>query len=199
MLRLTRVTLIFFGLLVIATPLFAGESGIEKTPKNDDLIGPGYVIGLGDVLDISVWKNDEMTKKVTVLPDGKITFPLIGDHTAEGKTVAQLKNELEAKIIRFIPEPVLSIVVQQVNSMYIYVIGRVNKPGRFDLNTNVNVLQALSMAGGLNPFAKRNKIRIQREENNSTQIYEFNYDDVTKNGKLEQNIRLKRGDVIVVP
>jgi polysaccharide export outer membrane protein len=199
MLRLTRVTVLFFGLLVTATPLFAGENGIEKTPKNDDFIGPGYVIGPGDVLDISVWKNDEMTKKVTVLPDGKITFPLIGDHIAEGKTVAQLKNELEAKIIRFIPEPVLSIVVQQVNSMYIYVIGRVNKPGRFDLNTNVNVLQALSMAGGLNPFAKRKKIRIQREENNSTKIYEFNYDDVTKSGKLEQNIRLKRGDVIVVP
>ena len=199
MLRLTRVRLILFFLLVISTPLFADESGIENKSKNEDLVGAGYVIGPGDVLDISVWKNDEMTKKVTVLPDGKITFPLIGDHIAEGKTVVQLKNELEAKIIRFIPEPVLSIVVQQVNSMYIYVIGRVNKPGRFDLNTNVNVLQALSMAGGLNPFAKRKKIRIQREENNSTKIYEFNYDDVTKNGKLEQNIRLKRGDVIVVP
>lgn len=177
----------------------ADQNNITTNTGGTNAIGIAYVIGPGDVLDISVWKNDEMTKTVTVLPDGKITFPLIGNLTAQGKTVLELKKEVEEKISPFIPEPVLSIVVRQINSMYIYVIGRVNRPGRFELNTNVNVLQALSMAGGLNPFAKKNKIQIQREENNSTTVYKFNYDDVTKSGEVDQNIKLKRGDIIIVP
>ncbi|UCF94521.1 MAG: SLBB domain-containing protein, partial [Desulfobacterales bacterium] len=93
----------------------------------------------------------------------------------------------------------LSVVVHQVNSMLIYVIGRVNNPGRFVLNADVNVLQALAMAGGLNPFAKRGSIKIFREAGGGTKVFGFDYDDVAKGEKLEQNIRLKRGDVIVVP
>ncbi|QTA89990.1 polysaccharide biosynthesis/export family protein [Desulfonema magnum] len=161
---------------------------------------PPYIIGSGDVLYISVWKNNDMTRLATVLPDGKVSFPLIGEILAAGKTAAQLKKELEARISpRFILEPVLSVEVQQVNSMLIYIIGKVNNPGRFALNTNINVLQALSMAGGLNPFAKRNKIKIFREEGDQTKIFEFRYDDVSDGIHLEQNIRLKRADVIVVP
>jgi polysaccharide export outer membrane protein len=158
-----------------------------------------YVIGPGDVLDISVWKDEAMTKLVTVLPDGKISFPLIGEVTAAGKTVAVLHKELEVKLNRFVPDVSLSMVVSQVNSMLIYVIGRVNNPGRFVLNTNVNVLQALAMAGGLNPFAKRGKIKIFREEAGQTKTFAFDFDDVAKGEALEQNIRLYRGDVIVVP
>jgi polysaccharide export outer membrane protein len=158
-----------------------------------------YVIGPGDVLDISVWKDEAMTKLVTVLPDGKIAFPLIGEVTAAGKTVAVLHKELEAKLDRFVPDVSLSLVVSQVNSMLIYVIGRVNSPGRFALNTNVNVLQALAMAGGLNPFAKRDKIKIFREEGATTKTLAFDYDLVAKGEALEQNIHLRRGDIIVVP
>lgn len=158
-----------------------------------------YIIGPGDILDISVWKDEALTKLVTVLPDGKISFPLIGQIEAGGKTVAQLREVLERKLTRFVPDLSLSIVVSQVNSMMVYVIGRVNNPGRFVLNTNVNVLQVLSIAGGLNPFAKRSKIKILRGAKGQTQIIFFDYDDVIKGENLQQNIPLKRGDVVVVP
>ena len=111
----------------------------------------------------------------------------------------EIKQEIEAAIIQFVPDPVLSVEVRQVNSMLIYVIGRVNLPGKFVLNSNVNVLQALSMAGGLNPFAKRDKIKIFRQDSGNNKIIHFKYDDVVENGNLKQNILLKRGDVVVVP
>jgi polysaccharide export outer membrane protein len=158
-----------------------------------------YIIGPGDVLDISVWKNEALTKLVTVLPDGRISFPLIGQMMAGNKTVAQLQQELEKKLTRFVPDVTLSLLVAQVNSAMIYVIGRVNNPGRFVVNSNVNVLQALSMAGGLNPFAKRGSIKIFREGQMKTHIYDFDYDEVSKGRNLEQNVMLQRGDVIVVP
>ena len=166
--------------------------------KTEGLPGNNYIIGAGDVLEISVWKNEDLTKLLTVLPDGKISFPLIGEVMAEGKTLAQLKKELESKISRFVPDPVLSVVIQQLNSNMIYVIGKVRNPGRFALNSDIRVLQGLALAGGLNPFAEQNKIRIFREEGDKTLIFHFRYDDVSTGKKLEQNIRLKRGDVIVV-
>jgi len=158
-----------------------------------------YMIGPGDVLDISVWKDETLTRPVVVLPDGKISFPLIGEVIAGGKTVAQLKKEIGGKLAPFVPDITLSLEVKQVNSMLVYVIGRVNSPGRFALNVNVNVLQALSLAGGFNPFAKRDKIKIFRQEGEKTRIFNFQYDSVVEGKNLEQNIMLKRGDVVVVP
>jgi len=161
--------------------------------------GADYLLGPGDVIDVGVWKDETLSKSLTVLPDGKISFPLIGEIKAAGRTVPQLKKEIEQKIVRFAPDPIVSIEVRQVNSMLIYVIGRVNAPGRFSLNTNVNVLQALTMAGGVNPFAKRDKIKIFRQEGGKTTIFRFKYDDVVEGSELQQNIMLQRGDVVVVP
>ena len=177
---------------LIAMPLWAAE---------EDALRPiaDYIIGPGDVLDISVWKDEALSKLVTVLPDGRISFPLIGEVKAGGKTVAQLSRELKEKLVRYVPDLDLSVVVHQVNSMLIYVVGKVNNPGRFVLNANIDVLQALAMAGGFNPFAKKSKIKIFRDEGGKTRIFSFDYDDVTKGEKLEQNILLKRGDVVVVP
>ena len=160
-----------------------------------------YPIGPGDVIGISVWKDEALTKDVVVLPDGTISFPLLGLIKAAGKTVAQLKAELEEKISQYVPEPTLNVELRQVNSLVVYVIGRVNVPtaGKLQLNTNIDVLQALAMAGGLNPFAKRDKIKIFRKEGEKTRTYAFNYDQVTEGKHLEQNIELKRGDIIVVP
>jgi polysaccharide export outer membrane protein len=110
-----------------------------------------------------------------------------------------LTKELEQKLSRFVPDLNLSVVVHQVSSMMVYVIGRVQNPGRFTLNTNIDVLQALAMAGGLNPFAEKGNIKIFRETKDGKKIFEFDYDDVSSGKKLEQNIKLKRGDVIVVP
>jgi polysaccharide export outer membrane protein len=157
-----------------------------------------YVIGPGDILDISVWKNDALSKLVTVLPDGYISFPLVGEVKAAGKTAEQFKTDLEKKLVEFIPQPTLSVIVQRVN-MQIYIVGKVGSPGMYGLNENTNVLQALTMAKGLNPFAKRNDIMILRKIDGKTKTYEFMYDDVTAGNNLEQNIDMVRGDVIVVP
>jgi len=178
--------------LAAAVPAAAADTAMPA-------IGQSYLIGPGDVLEISVWKEEALTKLVTVLPDGKISFPLIGETMATGKTVAQLKDEIETRLARYVPDPVLSVSIYQMNSLNIYVVGRVNKPGRFALNANADVLQALAMAGGLNSFAKRGQIKVFRKQDGNTKIFDFDYDDVTDGKKLEQNIQLVRGDVIVVP
>jgi len=161
-----------------------------------------YIIGPGDLLNISVWKDDALTRDAVVLPDGVISFPLIGLLKASGKTVAQLKVEIEGKIAQYVTEPVLNVEVKQVNSMLVFVIGRLNmsgSSGRLILNSNANVLQALAMAGGLNTFAKRNSIKVFRQEGGKTLTFPFHYDDVVEGRRLEENIELKRYDVIVVP
>ena len=183
--------------IVLLTFLTVAAAGAADTAAQS--IGQDYIIGPGDVLEISVWKEEALTKLVTVLPDGKISFPLIGEAMASGWTVAALKKEIETRLSKYVPDPVLSLSVNQMNSLMIYVVGKVNKPDRFILNTNVDVLQALAMAGGLNSFANRDEIKVFRKHDGKTKIFDFDYDDVIDGQKLEQNIQLVRGDVIVVP
>lgn len=158
-----------------------------------------YLIGPGDIIDISVWKDEALTRSCIVRPDGAISFPLVGDMQAGGKTAAKLKAEMENKLERYVPGVTLSLEIKQINSMIVYVVGKVNTPGRFVLNAHVNVLQAIASASGLNPFAKRNGIKIFRQGKNETTIFPFEYDEVISGNRLEQNIRLQRGDVVVVP
>ncbi|BBO68385.1 hypothetical protein DSCA_23150 [Desulfosarcina alkanivorans] len=157
-----------------------------------------YVVGAGDLLEISVWKDPALTRQMVVLPDGTISFPLIGQFSAAGSTVAQLKAAMEKKLVRYIPEPDLSVIVQQVNSQVVYVIGKVNRPGHLPLNRRIDVLQALAMAGGLNVFANREDIRIFRKTADRTMVIPFNYQAVTEENRVAENIWLERGDVIVV-
>jgi polysaccharide biosynthesis/export protein len=158
-----------------------------------------YVIGPGDQIGISVWRDENLTRTVVVLPDGKINFPLIGEIVAGGKTVRQLKQELEKRLARYVSDTGMTVEVKQSNSLIIFVIGRVNVPGRQLLLANTNVLQALAMVGGLNPFADKGKIKIFRQEAGKTVVFNFDYDDVSEGRHLETNIDLKRGDVIIVP
>ncbi len=157
-----------------------------------------YTIGAGDVLEIGVWKDPALSRQVVVLPDGSISFPLVGRFLAEGKTAEQLKSDMVEKLVRYIPEPELSVIVQQVNSQVVYIIGKVNRPGPIALNRNIDVLQALSMVGGLNLFADKADIRIFRKTENRTLVIPFNYNAVTEDYLLEENILLQRGDVVVV-
>ena len=159
----------------------------------------GYQIGPGDILNIEVWKDPVLTRPVTVLPDGKIAFPLVGEIAAEGKTVSQLKKEVEGKLARYVQDAVITVEVRQMGSLHIYVLGRVNAPGRSILSANVNVLQALAIAGGPDQFAKISRIKIFRREGRKTVIIPFDYDDVTAGKNMESNILLRRGDVVFVP
>jgi len=192
----------YVGLWCCPALLLADETSTpEQPPVATDRAEQqsSYVIGPGDILDISVWKEAALTKQVAVLPDGFITFPLIGPIKAQGYTVQRLEQIIAEKLTRFVPHPNLSVAVKQVRSLHVYVIGKVNKSGRFELNAKVTVLQALAMAGGLNPFAKKNKIRIFRHENGNTVIFNFDYSAVARGRQLDDNILLKRGDVVVVP
>ena len=195
----TILALVMVGLLGVSTPAIT-EGLSESTPSHAAMgMEQGYQIGPGDILDISVWKDETLTRSCVVRPDGFISFPLIGDVPASGKTVLDLKSEMEGKLKRFVPGVVLSIDVKQINSLIIYVIGKVNNPGRIIMAVDMDVLQALATAGGLNVFAKGRKIRIFRHGNKETTIFPFDYDDVVDGKHLEQNIHLRRGDVVVVP
>jgi len=158
-----------------------------------------YLIGPGDALDISVWKDEALTRSCVVRPDGMISFPLLGELRAADRTLAELRADIQKRLSRYVPDAVLSLDVRQVNSLVVYVIGKVNAPGRFVLNSNIEVLQALAAAGGVTPFAKQNRIKVFRHGEDETTIYPFEYDEVIGGRRLEQNIRLKRGDVVVVP
>lgn len=158
-----------------------------------------YRIGIGDILTISIWQNLDLTRQLTVLPDGKIHFPLAGTVTAQGQTVAELSDAMHEKLKPYVLDPELTVTVDKARSMMIYVIGKINRPGSFDINEPVDVLQAISMAGGINPFADKDEIKIFRGSLDQTQIFPFDYSKVTKGRQQEQNILLSRGDVIVVP
>lgn len=189
--------------VLAASPGPAAEVGqvlpAGEAAERAQTFGPGYVIGPGDELGIEVWKDPALTRAVVVLPDGTISFPLIGELTAGGKTVAGLKSEMEERLARFTENLVLTVEVRQSNSMHVYVLGRVNAPGRMVLNSNINVLQALAIAGGPNSFANRSRIRILRSDGGKTVVIPFDYDEVTAGKKLETNILLRRGDVVFVP
>jgi polysaccharide export outer membrane protein len=172
---------------------------IGQKASQEALPSTDYTIGPGDVIGISVWKDESLTRTVVVLPDGKITFPLVGDLAAGGKTVAGLKKELETGLARYVADTNVTVEVKQSNSMIVYIIGRVNAPGRQVLVANTNVLQALAMAGGTNPFAKKSKVKIFRQEDGKTVMFPFDYNEVANGRHLEMNIELKRGDVIIVP
>ena len=179
-------------LIVVLGQSYAAEP--QKAPAETN-----YIIGPGDVLIISIWKDESLTQEVVVLPDGTISFPLIGLIKAEGKTITDLKTEIEKRIKKFVPDPVLWVSVKSMNSSYIYVLGRVNNPGRFLLNSQVSILQALAIAGGVNPFASNNDIKVFRQEGGVTILLPFHYDSVIKGKHIEENVSLKRGDVVIVP
>jgi polysaccharide export outer membrane protein len=160
---------------------------------------PAYVIGPEDALDIAVWKDDTLKAATLVRPDGGISFPLVGDLTAAGKTALQLREELTRRLEKYIPEPVVTVAVVRVASYRIYVIGRVNKPGDFALGRNIDVLQALSLAGGMTPFASEDGIRIIRKIDGKSVSIPFQYSRVRRGGDLSQNITLRSGDVLLVP
>ena len=158
-----------------------------------------YRLGPEDVLSISVWKEEGLDKEVLVRPDGGISFPLVGELEAAGKTVGALKQEIVERLRKYIPDPVVTIAVLRIANNKIYVIGRVNKPGEYAAGRYVDVLQALTMAGGLTPFAKKNKIKVLRKENGTERVFPFEYSEVQKGEGLDQNITLQSGDVVVVP
>lgn len=161
--------------------------------------GGGYEIGPEDLLEISVWREENLQREVLVRPDGWITFPLVGPLLAAGKTTQQLQAEITERLQKYIPNPVVTVTVQKIQGLKVFVLGRVEKPGEYVVGRYVDVLQALSLAGGLTPFANEDEIKILRRENGKERVIRFNYSEVARGRNLQQNIRLRAGDVVMVP
>jgi polysaccharide export outer membrane protein len=172
---------------------------LQAQEQSPVVAGDAYEVQPGDVLEISVWREPELQREVLVRPDGAFSFPLSGEIDARNKTVEDLRFEITAKLVRYIPELVVTVTVVQINGNKVYVIGQVNEPGVFVVNPRVDVMQALSMAGGTTPFADVNDIRILRRRGENQEAISFRYDDVARGRSLEQNIMLESGDVVVVP
>lgn len=178
----------------------ADTASAEQTAaKNESVKADTYVIQPGDILQIDVWRERDLQREVMVRPDGGLNFPLVGDVAAAGRTVEQLRNDLKDKLAKYVPDPVVTVAVKQGLGNKIYVIGKVNRPGEFVATRNMDVMQALTMAGGLNPYASENKIKILRRVNGEQKTFRFKYSRVEKGEDLEQNIILQGGDVVVVP
>lgn len=162
--------------------------------------GRAYTVQPGDILEVSVWQEEDLQREVLVRPDGRFSFPLAGDIVAIGKTVDELRQEIASNLQKYIPDLVVTVTVKEIRGNKIYVIGQVNDPGDFIVNPRVDVMQALSMAGGTTAFAALNDIVIlRRDQTGSQRAIKFAYKDVEKGRSLEQNIVLHSGDVVVVP
>ena len=160
---------------------------------------PSYVIQPGDVLDIQVWKEPEVSKTIPVRPDGKVSLPLVNDIQASGLTAGALTGDLTERLKKFISDPQVTVMVTEINSQRFYVMGEVTRGGTYPLLPGMTVLQGLSGAGGFTPFANPKKIYILRDQGGKQVKYPFNYKDVVKGKSQDQNIVLQPGDTIVVP
>ena len=159
----------------------------------------GYTVEPGDFLRVSVWKEADLQQELLVRPDGGISFPLAGDIMAAGRTVIEIRDVLVERIEDYIPEPEVTVQVLQIQGNAVYVLGKVNRPGAFVMTKQLDVTQALALAGGLATFADAGNISILRRDGGAQQSISFNYKDVEYGRSLDQNILLHPGDVVVVP
>ncbi|GJL63371.1 MAG: sugar ABC transporter substrate-binding protein [Nitrospirales bacterium] len=201
---MTRCKHLFFALLIVLM-----SSLLLGCPRPDVIVPPGppeegFLLGPEDVLDVVVWKNEDLSKEVVIRPDGKVSLPLIGDVPAAGLTADQLAEEIEERYKAFKENPAVSVNVIEVNSYYVFVVGEVNSPGKLQMKSYTTILQAVSLAGGFTQFASQNDIRIIRNVlNGDGKVKELRipvrYDDLISDDGAAYNVTLQSGDTIVVP
>jgi polysaccharide export outer membrane protein len=176
-------------------------SDAPKTPAPDSMMptGSGYVIGVGDVLSINVWRETEISQKLVVRPDGMITLPLVGDVSAVGQTPEQLAAVVSKRLESVLTSPQVSVIVSEIHSKFFVVVGQVSKPGEYPITRPTTVLEAVSQAGGFRDFAKTGKIYVLHLENGKRVRVPFNYNQVVKGKNSQQDFEVSSGDAIVVP
>jgi polysaccharide biosynthesis/export protein len=178
--------------LAVALLLGARAHGQEAAPAD-----AAYTIGPEDVLQISVWNNEALSRLVPVRPDGMISLPLLNDVAAAGRTPLELRQQLVKRLAEFVPSPEVSVIVTEVRSFKVSVLGQVNKPGRYDLKNRATVLDVLAMAGGFTEFASRSKITVLRNDGRAARRLSFNYDKVSEGS--QPTLQVRPGDVVLVP
>jgi polysaccharide export outer membrane protein len=181
-----------------ALPAITHPQSIEKF---SNIVSDAYTIGAEDVLEITVWRNQDLSKTVQVRPDGRFSLPVIRDVLAVGKTPSQLADEITRKLREYVQNPVVAISVKEVNSYSIFVLGEVVKPGKYPLKSRTTLLQGITIAGGFTPVAARNQVVVFRfgENGSGMQTLTSSYDDIVLRGVIAQNLELKAGDTLVVP
>lgn len=178
----------------------AASHGQQKvTGKNPASKDPVYVIQPNDTLEVFVWKEPELTRKVLVRPDGRISFPLIQDLTAAGTTPEELKSTIELRLKEYLTSPNVTVIVENIQSYKVFVVGKVQKPGSILAEKPITVLQALSLAGGFQDYAKPSNITVLRRSGGQNFVLPFDYPQVTRGKKQDENVLLHPGDVVVVP
>lgn len=182
--------MLFWAAAAVAAPASAPVAGPEDA---------GYLLQPGDVVDISVWKEPDLTSELLVRPDGAITMPLAGQIGAAGHTVEEVRVTIDTRLRKYIPDPAVTVTLKQALGNQIYVLGKVNRPGNYPIARPVDVVQALSLAGGTTPFAAVNDIRVLRHEGERQITLNFHYSDIEHGRRLEQNILLHSGDTVIVP
>jgi polysaccharide export outer membrane protein len=177
--------------------LLIGIIGMSAVAQAQNL--PDYRLQPGDAVQVSVWGEAELERPVMLRPDGKFSFPLVGEVAAAGRTIADVQAEMEQKLSALIPEAVVTLAVTGLEGNRIYVIGQVNRPGSYIMNPQISVLQALNLAGGTTAFAQVNDIIVIRGTGTDQEVLRFGYDNVSRGRALEQNVQLESGDVVIVP
>jgi polysaccharide biosynthesis/export protein len=190
--RIISAALLTLG-LVLTAPVCADSVG--TTPPVD----AAYLVQPGDSLMVSVWKESDLQGEFLVRPDGGLTFPLAGNVEAGGHTVEEIRKVLQTRLLKYIPDPVITVAVKTTNGSQIFVVGKVNHAGNFALIRPIDVMQALSLAGGATPYANLDAITILRREGSRQLVFRFRYNDVRRGRDLSQNILLQSGDTVVVP
>jgi polysaccharide biosynthesis/export protein len=198
-LNLQALILITFLFSMIFLPANFCSAAEQPAPQNESTASH-YLIGPYDSLLIFVWQEKDLTQEITVMPDGRITYPLVGEIYAQGITVTELKDKIAEKLKNYVSSPEVSVIVRESRSRRIYAIGMLNRPGNFQLQASMTVLQALSLAGGFTEWANKESIMIIRRDKTNKEVrLNFNYSEFIKGKNVEQNITLEPDDTIVVP
>lgn len=184
---------------VTAPPSAAPSSRSSSAAPGAASVPTGYVIGPEDVLTIVFWRDKDMSADVVVRPDGKVSLPLLNDIDAAGLTPDQLREELVKRAATYMQDPNASVVVKEIHSRKVFITGNVAKPGSFPLAGEMNVMQLIALAGGLQEYADSKSIVVMRTENGRQIAHRFNYKDVVRQKHVEQNIQLRPGDTVIVP
>lgn len=181
-----KITVCFIGFLMMAGFCVS----VQAEP---------YRVGPGDLLEISVWKDATLSRELIVPPDGILSFPLVGDVKVTGMVVGEIREAIRKKLTDYVPNASVAVILKAVNSYTAYVIGQVKNPGMFAITMETRVMHLLSMAQGLTPFASERDIHVLRHTDGKIEKIRFDYKEVLRGNNLEQNVLLRRGDVIVVP
>lgn len=194
--KIKKMTLSISALAICTILSCCGKKIIEQSIPPP---GTRYIIGPADVLRIDVWEEPKLSLSAPVRTDGKLSVTLLNDVQAAGLTPTELKEELTKRFSQYIENPTVSVVVEEINSLKIFIVGNVRRPGVFDVKREVNILQAISMAGGFTEWAKKRKIKIFRKHGGVEKVIKVNYNKIISGKHPELNIPLQPGDSIVVP